>query len=137
LTRSTPIDGFRGEVDRGRHRSGIAMAEVRHAGAIRRSVFGDLVLVAFLLAQAFDGVLTYVGVRTYGIHMEGNPLLVWLMASMGQGLALATAKAAAGIFGIALHLTAVHRVVAVLTLFYVAAAVLPWIGILYLGCWGC
>ena len=100
-------------------------------GAIRRSLFGDVVLVAFLLAQASDGVLTYVGVSTYGIHMEGNPILGWLMATMGQGAALTAAKSAAGAFGIALHLTSVHRVVALLTAFYVAAAVLPWIGILF------
>jgi hypothetical protein len=113
------------------------MAHLGAVGIPRRSLFGDLVLVAFLLAQACDGVLTYVGVRTYGIHMEGNPLLVWLMALMGQGLALATAKTAAGVFGIALHLTAVHRVVAVLTIVYIAAAVLPWVAIFYLGCRGC
>jgi hypothetical protein len=103
------------------------------SGGTRRSRFGDVALVVFLLAQAADGVLTYVGVRTYGLHMEGNPLLVWLMASMGQGLALAMAKSTAGVFGIALHLTSVHRVVALLALFYVAVAILPWLGILYTG----
>ena len=44
-------------------------------GIIRRSRFGDVALVAFLLAQACDGVLTYVGVSTYGVRIEGNPLL--------------------------------------------------------------
>ena len=107
------------------------MLKVRNLGAARRSTFGDVVLVAFLLAQACDGVLTYVGVSTYGIRIEGNPLLGWLMSSFGQGVALAAAKTTAGIFGIALHLTAVHRIVAVLTAFYVAAAVVPWIGILF------
>jgi hypothetical protein len=97
----------------------------------RRSLFGDIVLVAFLLTQASDGVLTYVGVSTYGARVEGNPLLTWLMASLGQGLALAAAKTAAGAFGIALHLTAVHRTVALLTALYVAAAVVPWIGLLF------
>ena len=107
------------------------MANLGNAGATRRSRFGDAVLVAFLLAQACDGVLTYVGVSTYGLRMEGNPLLGWLMNSLGQGVALAAAKTTAGAFGIALHLTSVHRIVAVLTAFYVAAAVLPWIGILF------
>jgi hypothetical protein len=36
------------------------------------------------------------------------------------------------VFGIALHLSAVHKVVAGLTFFYVVVAVLPWIAILYL-----
>lgn len=107
------------------------MVNVSISGATRRSLFGDAVLVAFLLAQALDGVLTYVGVSTYGQRIEGNPLLGWMMTAFGQGAALATAKLTAGAFGIALHLTAVHRIVFVLTAFYLAIAVLPWIGILY------
>lgn len=94
--------------------------------------FGNFVVVAFLVAQAFDGVLTYVGVRQYGLGVEGNPLLGWLMASVGSGVALAATKAAAGAFGIALHLGAVHRLVALLAVFYVAVAVVPWIAILLL-----
>jgi uncharacterized protein DUF5658 len=109
----------------------MARVNVGSLGAIQRSLFGDVVLVAFLLAQASDGVLTYVGVSTYGVRMEGNPLLGWMMSTMGQGAALTAAKTTAGVFGIALHLTSVHRVVALLTAFYVAAAVLPWIGILF------
>lgn len=107
------------------------MLKVGSTGTTSRSLFGDVVVVAFLIAQASDGVLTYVGVRTYGVHIEGNPLLGWLMAWVGQGFALAAAKAAAGAFGIVLHLTSVHRVVALLTAFYFAAAVLPWIRILF------
>jgi uncharacterized membrane protein len=100
-------------------------------GIIRRSRFGDVALVAFLLAQASDGVLTYVGVSTYGVRIEANPLLGWLMTVMGQGVALTAAKAAAGAFGIVLHLTSVHRTVALLAALYVAAAVVPWIGVLF------
>ena len=111
--------------------------DARAQAAVRPPTFGRLVLVAFLVAQACDGILTYVGVGTYGLHMEGNPLLAWLMVAMGRGPALAIAKTAAGGFGIALHLTAVHRVVAALTLFYVALAILPWLGILFSGCAGC
>ena len=96
-----------------------------------RSVFGDITLVVFLLAQALDGVLTYVGVSTYGRGMEGNPALAWLMTVIGQGPALAMAKTVASGFGIALHLNAGHRIIAILTAFYIAVAVLPWIGILY------
>jgi hypothetical protein len=98
----------------------------------RANFFANFAVVAFLLAQACDGVLTYVGVRQYGLAIEGNPLLGWLMASVGSGLALTAAKAAAGAFGIALHLSAVHRLVAVLAAFYVTVAVVPWIVILFL-----
>ena len=53
------------------------------------------------------------------------------MSSIGEGAALATAKVAAGFFGIALHLSSVHRAVAVLAAFYLAVAVLPWVAILF------
>jgi uncharacterized membrane protein len=96
-----------------------------------RSLFGDIALVVFLLAQASDGVLTYVGVRVYGPHIEANPLISWMMLTLGEGIALATAKLAAGLFGIVLHLSAVHRAVAVLAAFYLVAAVMPWLAILY------
>lgn len=103
-------------------------------GCTRRSMFGDIALIVFLLAQASDGVLTYIGVSTYGLHVEGNPLIAWLMSAMGEGPALATAKLAAGFFGIALHMSAVHRAVALLAGFYVAVAIIPWVTILfYLG----
>ncbi len=98
----------------------------------RTAWFGNLVVIAFLVAQACDGVFTYVGVSLYGAHMEANPVLGWMMETMGRGMALATAKGVAGAFGIALHLSSVHRVVAVLALFYIAVAVVPWVSILFL-----
>lgn len=103
-------------------------------GTRRRDLFGDIALLAFLIAQACDGVLTYVGVSSYGLHMEANPLISWLMASIGEGAALTTAKLVAGLFGIALHLSSVHKAVAALAALYLAVAVLPWMAILfYLG----
>jgi uncharacterized membrane protein len=105
--------------------------KVGSRGGTRRDRFGDVALVVFLLAQALDGVLTYIGVSTYGPRMEGNPFISWLMTAMGEAAGLATAKLAAGFFGIALHLSAVHKAVALLALFYVAVAVLPWVAILF------
>ena len=58
-----------------------------------RDVFGDVALLVFLIAQASDGVLTYVGVSTYGLRIEANPLIGWLMSLIGQGAALATCRA--------------------------------------------
>lgn len=101
------------------------------ARSTRADLFGNVALVAFLLAQLADGVLTYIGVSTYGPQMEGNPIIAWLISSMGEGPALATAKVAAGGFGIALHLSAVHRAVALLAGFYLAVAVVPWVTILF------
>jgi hypothetical protein len=100
--------------------------------ATDRSLFGDLALLLFLIAQAGDGVLTYVGVTVYGSQMEGNPLLRWLMSAVGEGPALTAAKLTACGFGIALHVFAVHKTVAALTTFYFLVAVLPWCTILFL-----
>ena len=95
-------------------------------------LFGDLAVVVFLLAQVSDGVLTYIGVSTYGVAIEGNPLITWLMESMGEGPGLAAAKVAAGLFGMALHIAGVHKAVATLAGFYVVVAIGPWVTILYL-----
>jgi uncharacterized membrane protein len=100
--------------------------------AAERSRFGDAVIVLFLLAQAADGVMTYVGVTTLGVHLEANPLLASLMTLFGQGIAVAAAKLVAAGLGISLHLIGVHRVLAVLTGVYLVAAVLPWAGLLLL-----
>ena len=107
------------------------MGNVGSVRATGRSTFGDAALVLFLLAQASDGVLTYIGVATYGPGVEGNPLIAWLMGAMGHGPGLATAKLAAGCFGIALHLSAVHKAVAALAFFYIAVAIGPWMVLLY------
>lgn len=102
------------------------------SGGTRHYLFGDIALLAFLLAQALDGVLTYVGVNTYGPRIEGNPIVGWLMATFGDGLGLAAAKVTAGGFGILLHLSGVHMAVALLTLFYVTVAIIPWLLILFM-----
>jgi hypothetical protein len=101
-----------------------------HRTFAERSRFGDAVIVLFLLAQAADGVMTYVGVTTLGVHLEANPLLASLMNAFGQGAAVAAAKVLASGLGISLHLIGVHRVLAVLTGIYLVAAVLPWAGLL-------
>lgn len=108
------------------------MLQLWTCGNARRSIFGDAALVAFLVAQVLDGVFTYVGVMTFGPSVEGNPLMASLMASFGQGPALAGAKAVAGTLGIALHVNHVHRLVAFLTGLYLAAAVIPWTALLFL-----
>jgi hypothetical protein len=97
-----------------------------------RSVrFGNIVVVAFLIAQACDGVFTYIGVATYGARAEGNPLLGWLMSALGCGAGVTAAKAATGALGIVLHLVAVHRLVAALAAFYLIAAIVPWVRVLF------
>ena len=108
------------------------MVQLGNAVLTRRPRFGDAAVLLFLMAQALDGALTYVGVTVMGLHMEANPLLAWLMGTMGCAAALASAKLVASLFGILLHLSSVHRVVAALALFYLTVAVLPWVALLYM-----
>jgi hypothetical protein len=97
----------------------------------RHSLFGNIALVAFLLAQCFDGVFTYVGVITFGAGIEANPVIAALMLHLGHVTALMAAKTLSALLGIALHLWRVHGAVALLAAFYMAAAILPWIAILF------
>lgn len=97
----------------------------------QRSLFGDAALLVFLLAQCFDGVFTYVGVISFGLGVEANPLIALLMVSVGEGAGLVAAKAVAILLGIALHLRQVHAAVAVLAAFYIVVAVVPWMAILF------
>lgn len=100
--------------------------------APRRSFFGDLVIIAFLMSQALDGVLTYLGVKQFGPGIEANPLISSAMPVLGQAATVTVAKLLASAFGMVLHVTGVHRVVAVLTALYLAGAVVPWAAILFL-----
>ena len=106
-----------------------ALPNVWHARS-RSSRFGDIVLLLFLLAQCLDGALTYVGVTTFGVGAEANPLISALMLEYGAGAGLIGAKSVAGVLGIALHVREVHGAVAGLTAFYFAIAILPWTAIL-------
>ncbi len=91
---------------------------------------GELAILAFFVVQALDAAFTYWGVAAHGRGIEANPLIASLMWSIGEGPALASAKLAAAGCGMFLHLTQVHRIVAILTAFYVCAALLPWVWVL-------
>jgi hypothetical protein len=107
----------------------------QQARAARLTLFGNWAIVLFLVMQGLDGVFTYVGLAVYGPSIEANPLLGWLMHSFGAGPALAGAKLTAAGLGIILHLVAVHRAVALLTVLYACAAILPWTHLLFLQHW--
>ncbi len=93
--------------------------------------FGDVALLLFLLMQCLDGVFTYVGVMTLGPRIEANPLMVHVMGLLGPGAGLATTKVLASGLGIVLHVRQVHLTVLLLGAFYLAAAVGPWIAVLF------
>jgi hypothetical protein len=88
-------------------------------------------IVLFLCAQVFDGALTYVGLSVFGPSIEANPLIAWLISVVGPAPALVSAKMAAIAAGAFLHLSAVHRIVATLTGFYMLLAIGPWTHLLF------
>ncbi len=91
-----------------------------------RCLFGDLVVVAFVIVQSLDGVFTYLGVTIWGPGIEANPLISAAVATAGPATALTCAKLLAIGFGIVLHLRRVHNLVALLTAIYAGVAILPW-----------
>ena len=91
----------------------------------------QLVFAAFLLTQILDGILTYAGVSAFGIAAEGNPILAYFMSSYGEAIALFGAKVVAALCGVALYMLAVDRLLAILTMIYVGAAIIPWTLVLF------
>jgi hypothetical protein len=98
---------------------------------VTRSRFGDTIIIVFLVSQALDGVLTYLGLRQFGPAVEANPLISSVMPLLGQGMTLAFVKLFASSLGAILHVTGVHRAVALLTALYLGAAVVPWAALLF------
>lgn len=89
-------------------------------------MFGDLAVIGFLLVQFLDGMFTYVGVIRWGPSVEANPIISSAMSVAGLAGGLAGAKLVAIAFGILLHLRRVHNLVALLTIIYIAVAIVPW-----------
>ena len=98
-----------------------------------RDVYGNVVVIGFMVVQCLDGMLTYIGIVTWGPTIEGNPLVTSAVALAGAGPGLTGAKLVAASCGIVLHLLRVHGVIALLTAFYLVAAIAPWTALLLLG----
>ena len=90
------------------------------------SRFGDIAVVTFMVVQALDGILTYLGVHIWGPSVEANPLISSAVSFAGLGTGVAMAKLFAVGLGMVLHLRRDHGVVALLTAFYLAVAIVPW-----------
>jgi hypothetical protein len=91
-----------------------------------RSRFGDVMVISFFCVQFLDGLFTYFGIRLFGPSIEGNPIVSSAVAHAGLGAGLAGTKLIAIGFGMVLHIKRIHTLVALLTLFYLAVAILPW-----------
>jgi uncharacterized protein DUF5658 len=109
----------------------ITTAAASETRAAPSRLFGDVVCVAFITAQAVDGVCSYVGLLVFGAGIEANPLIAWYIATFGAGAALIGAKLVATICGVILHCGGMHRTVGVLTILYLIGAVWPWSQLLW------
>lgn len=89
-----------------------------------------LVLAFFLIAQAYDGLFTYVVVQAHGVIAEGNLLLATWIDLVGAGPAIVGAKVLAASCGILLYCLGVRRTLVALTVFYAVAAIGPWLVVL-------
>ena len=92
-------------------------------------LYGNALVIGFMLVQCLDGMFTYIGIATFGSSIEANPLVSSAIAFAGPGAGLAAAKLLAAACGIVLHLLRVHGLVAALTAFYVIVAIIPWAGL--------
>lgn len=92
----------------------------------RHGLFGNVAVLLFVFVQCLDGALTYLGIHTWGISIEANPLVSSAVSLAGVGTGLAATKMFAVGLGIVLHLRRIHFVVAALTLLYVAVVIVPW-----------
>jgi len=86
-----------------------------------------LVLLLFIVAQAWDGIFTYTAVYAHGLHVEGNPLLGAWMAFAGPLPGLVIAKCVAAGAGVVLYVRGVHKTLAALTALYGLCAITPWL----------
>jgi hypothetical protein len=90
-----------------------------------------LILSLFLIAQIFDGLLTYVAVSILGVVGEGNLLLASAMHVVGPGTALLGAKMLAAGCGVLLYARGLYGTLGVLTGVYMLAAITPWLFIFH------
>jgi uncharacterized membrane protein len=52
----------------------------------------ELVWLSFVAVQAMDGIMSYVGVNTFGSWIEANPLVAWYASAFGPAVAFAVVK---------------------------------------------
>ena len=108
-------------------RSSKASARVASVPSWREAT---IVLIIFTCAQVADGLLTYWGVTTLGIHVEGNGLLAATMHAIGPFPALVSAKLLACVCGYVLYQTASHKPLAIMAGLYIGVAIAPWLLVL-------
>ena len=96
-------------------------------------LFLGLFLISLL---AMDGILTSFGISGEDIHLEGNPIVAYLMGVFGKNSALIITKTISIIFVIFITLLAkrqrwIKNTIAVLSCIYLLGAAIPWLVILH------
>jgi len=91
---------------------------------------GLAAVALFAAVQVADGVLTLAGVARFGPAVESNPLLAMAIAALGAGASLSLAKTMAILLATLLHGARCHLALALLTVLYVFAALVPWMALL-------
>jgi len=89
-------------------------------------------LALFAAIQVADGALTAAGIAQFGPRIEGNPLIHYAAQDFGLGAAIVGAKLLAISCATVLHLQSRHLALAILTVTYVAGAIVPWTFVLAL-----
>jgi uncharacterized membrane protein len=115
-----------------RRRNATILMRVQTPGrTVSLSLKAVLLGIVLGVCQLLDGVLTYTGLRSLGIKMEGNSLLQELMHAYGLVIPLFIAKLLA-IVGVVTLVCAAHRrkwirpMIVALSAMYLALAVVPW-----------
>ena len=80
----------------------------------------------FAAVQLADAALTANGVSRFGMSIEANPLVASYIDVWGLTAGLCAAKALAISAGAILHAAAQHLALALLTVIFVFAALVPW-----------
>ena len=86
-----------------------------------------LVLLLFMVAQAYDGLFTYIAVRALGPDVEGNFILATWMVLVGPAPTLLVAKGVAAAAGALVYWRGLHGVLAGMTALYACVAIIPWL----------
>lgn len=99
---------------------------------------GQVVFIGILLCllQVLDGVFTFIGVSRFGLEIEGNPLVRFLMESFGYATALAGIKGIATLIVLFLiylakEISWMNKALSAVSVVYVLTAILPWTYILF------
>ena len=98
-------------------------ASLRLPGSETRAL---AIVALFVTIQAADLVLTLTGLSRFGVDMEANPLLAASIRMCGAGVTLLTAKMIAIGLATVLNSVRAHLTLAILTVLYVFAALVPW-----------